>query len=89
MKLIVIMLMCYVLKMFSVYFVILLGGEYMNMRNEFESLLAECGVERIVPIKKLDVDYLDENLIPENRCVNMTADDTDVNRMKRNIDRQK
>ena len=81
--------MCYVLKMFSVYFVILLGGEYMNMRNEFESLLAECGVERIVPIKKLDVDYLDENLIPENRCVNMTADDTDVNRMKRNIDRQK
>ena len=98
------MLMCYVLKMFSVYCVILLGGEYMNMRTEFESLfthwdsmsdtefeslLAECGVERIVPIKKLDVDYLDENLIPENRCVNMTADDTDVNRMKRNIDRQK
>ena len=56
------MLMCYVLKMFSVYCVILLGGEHMNMRNEFESLfthwdfmsdtefeslLAECGVERI------------------------------------------
>ena len=73
----------------------------MNMRNEFkslfthwdsmsdtefESLLEECGVERIVPIKKLDVDYVDENLIPENRYVNMISDDTDVNRMKRNTD---
>ena len=94
--------MYYVSKMFSVYYVILLGGEYMNMRTEFESLfthwdsmsdrefeslLEECGVERIVPIKKLDVDYLDENVVPENRCVNMTADDTDVNRMNRTIDR--
>ena len=73
----------------------------MNMRNEFESLfndwdsmsdtefeslLEECGVERIIPIKKLNVDYLDENLIPETGCVNMISDDTDVNRMKRNID---
>lgn len=73
----------------------------MNMRNEFkslfthwdsmsdtefESLLEECGVERIVPIKKLDVDYVDENLIPENRYINMISDDTDVNRMKRNTD---
>lgn len=73
----------------------------MNMRNEFkslfthwdsmsdtefESLLEECGVERIVPIKKLDVDYVDEDLIPENRYVNMISDDTDVNRMKRNAD---
>ena len=75
---------------------ILLGGEYINMRNEFkslfthwdsmsdtefESLLEECGVERSVPIKKLD-----EDLIPENRYVNMISDDTDVNRMKRNAD---
>lgn len=54
--------------------------------TEFESLLEECGVERIVPIKKLDVDYVDEDLIPENRYVNMISDDTDVNRMKRNAD---
>lgn len=53
--------------------------------TEFESLLEECGAERIVPIKKLDVDYVDENLIPENRYVNMISNDTDVNRMKRNI----